>query len=338
MDGAQLLEEVAGRHPDVVRLVLSGQADKRSVERAMSTMHQYLSKPCEASVLRTTIDLSCRLRKTLQAISSHELICGVHTLPSLPDLYQEVVAEIESEEGTVARVGEIVSKDIAMTAKILQLANSAMFGLRSAVRDTAHAASLLGLDTLKSLVLSLQVFKSFEGTAVPGFSIRDLMDHSFRVATIGQSICRAERLDKDLTNEAFTAGLLHDVGKLILAENAAEGFVNAIELARTEEISQVAAERHEFGLGHDGIGGYLLSLWGLPQSIVEAVAFHHQPQSLHGPKLNAAMVTYVANVLAHEELGAEGGETQECTELLASVGKLDRIDVWRQAITQNEGD
>ena len=162
MDGADLLEQVSQLYPQTIRIVLSGQADKDAVYRAVTPMHQYLAKPCEAGVLRNTIARACALGEMLDSTRSHELLGRISSLPSLPSLYQEVVAEIDSPNSSVAAVGKIVAKDVAMTAKILQLANSAMFGTTSPVRTPIQAAALLGMDNIKSLVLSIQVFKSYK--------------------------------------------------------------------------------------------------------------------------------------------------------------------------------
>lgn len=333
MDGAELLEEVSQRYPDTVRIVLSGQAGKEAVYRAIAPMHQYLSKPCDADVLRETISRACALRQLLDSMKSHEFLGRISSLPSVPSLYQEVVAEIESEQGTVARVGEIVAQDPAMTAKILQLANSAIFGLRSKTTSAVQAASFIGLDVLKSLVLSLEVFRSFEGTTATSLNIEAFTSHCLRVASIGRTIAKCEGLDRNDSGEVFTAGLLHDVGKLILAANAPDRFSAAINKSNADSIPIVVAEKELFGLGHDEIGGYLLALWGLPQSIVEGVAFHHRSDDCCGTTLTTSAVVYLANFLANDEQ-SRNTEIQQsrCDELLSRLFLCDRLDTWRAAI------
>ena len=338
MNGAELLEKVSQLHPQTIRIVLSGQADKEAVYRAVAPMHQYLSKPCEADVLRDTITRACGLVEMLDSTRSHELLGRISSLPSLPALFQEVMAEIDSLNGSVATVGAIVSKDAAMTAKILQLSNSAMFGVRSPVKSPAQAVMLLGMDNIKSLVLSLQVFKSYRvDRPVPGFSIDQLMAHSLRVATIAKSVCVVENLSEDTCCEAITAGLLHDVGKLILATHAPDDYGAAITKARDEGTSVVEVERQAFGLAHDGIGGYLLALWGIPQTIVEAVAFHHQPEQLARKDLDAAAVIYIANTLANFESELlSDGDQERFHQYLKSLGLLDQVDHWQAAVAQGE--
>ena len=332
MDGAQLLSEVSRLYPATVRIMLSGQADRDAVYRAVSPMHQYLAKPCEAEELKATIARSCSLSHLLEATRSHEIIGRITSLPSMPDIYQKVVSEIESENGTVAKVGDLISQDPAMTAKILQLANSAIFGSRATITSPAQAAVLIGMDSLQSLVLSLSVFKSFENTSAIGFDMNSLAQHSFTVGTLARHISKAENLSKEIASEAFTAGLLHDVGKLILATFAKDEFAAAIAKSKSEQISLIDAEKEIFGLGHDGIGGYLLSIWGLPQNIVESVSFHHTAEQFQGDELSSAAVVYIANHLSKGQHAPE--QQRKFDDFISAMGLADRVEAWHETLEQ----
>ena len=336
MDGAQLLEQVSRLYPDTVRIVLSGQASKESVYRAVAPMHQYLSKPCDAELLRTTIERSCSLRILLDDSKLHKFLGGIDSLPSLPNIYQQVVDEIESENGSVANVGKLVSQDPAMTAKILQLANSAIFGLTATITSPAQAASLLGIDVMRSLVLSLSVFKSFEGSSDDGFCMDSVVAHSFQVGSLALHIAKSEGIARDVANEAFSAGLLHDVGKLILMAYAAEDYARIVQLTK-DGWDPLAAEREVFGIGHDLVGGYLLSLWGLPQSLVESVAFHHDPKKYFEKSLSTPSITYLANSLISASSNSANGQSQEeFEEFVAETGFAERVPVWMEQLVENE--
>ena len=336
MDGAELLDRVSQLYPNTVRIILSGQASKEAVYRAVKPMHQYLAKPCEAGVLRTTVARACALREVLDSTKSHEFLGRISSLPSLPSLYEEAVAELESPDGTVARAGEIIAQDPAMTAKVLQIANSAIFGLRDPVTSPEKGASVIGMSSLKSLVLSLGVFTSFDGAEIPGFSIDEILDHSLRVAKIAQSIATSQGFDKASADEAFTAGLLHDIGKLILAANAPQEFAASLATSLAQGIPLVEAEQQIMGIGHDKVGSYLLTLWGIPQNIVEAVAFHHCPDQCRGERLNVPALVYVANFLALDEQRKATKEVeQHCRDLLTSAGLVELLDSWRGAICIN---
>ncbi len=337
MDGSQLLEQVAERFPGVVRIILSGQATKESVYRAVKPMHQYLSKPCEADLLLDTISRACMLRETLNKVKSHDLLQGDLKLPSLPSLYQEIVAEMESEHGSVARVGEIISKDVAMTAKILQIANSALFGARATITSPAQAATRLGLETLKALVLSVQVFQSFDVAKIPGFNLEQLQHHCLAVGQLARKIAQSVDLDSNAANEAFTAGLLHDTGKLVLAANQPEMFAKVLQEARSRPDDVRSIEQELIGLGHDEIGGYLLALWGIPQAIVEAVAFHHHIEDFGESNLSIPVVVYLANSLVQRAQGNLSDEKyQTLCELTEKMGFADQLQTWSKLASNSE--
>ena len=326
MDGAELLSEVSRLYPATVRIILSGQADKDAAYRAVSSLHQYLSKPCEASRLQEMIRRSCSLRNLLESTSSHEIVGRITSLPSIPDTHRKAIAEIDSENGSVSKVGKLMAQDPAMTAKILQLANSALFGIGLEVTCPSRAASLIGLDALKSLALSMSVFKAFEGSNFEGFSIDALAEHCMHVGSLARYIARCEQQSKEAISEAFTSGLLHDVGKLILAAHAQNEFSVAIAKSKSECIPLFEAEQAVLGIGHDGIGGYLLSLWGLPRNIVEGVAFHHAPQHCAGGELTIPGIVYIANHLSKSKHEPE--QQVAFDKFISEMGLTERVEVW----------
>ena len=218
MDGCQLLERVKNLHPQVVRIVLSGNSDKDLILNSAGLTHQFLSKPCDAEALKTTIARACAMRELLEDESLINVISKIESLPSLPSLYKEVVEEVNSPDGSLARVGEIISKDVGMSAKLLQLVNSAFFGLPTQVSSTVRAVNLLGLETIKTLILTIKIFSQFDRAGLPCYSISSLLDHSISTGMLARSIATQEDLKQNQIDEAFMAGLLHDIGKLILLD------------------------------------------------------------------------------------------------------------------------
>ncbi len=135
MNGAELLHEVRKRYPHMVRFVLSGQASQETMLRSIGPMHQYLSKPCDSGILKSTLTRSCQLRSILSNEKLHNLVSRIDWLPSLPSLYIEMVEELQKPEASTKILGKLISKDIAMSAKILQLVNSAFFGVRQHISN-----------------------------------------------------------------------------------------------------------------------------------------------------------------------------------------------------------
>lgn len=329
MDGAELLAKVAKKQPDIVRIVLSGEADRRTVLRAAEPMHQYLAKPCDPEELRSTIIRAAAMRETLDNESLRKAVGGLERLPSLPHIYQQLVEALECDDTTLEQIGQIMELDIAMTAKVLQLVNSAAFGIRNEVTTLPQATALLGLDTIRSLTLYTSVFKQFESD---GFdqTLSQLMDHSQKVADIAMKIARAEKLQSDLLNDVYTAGLIHDLGKLVLMTSDPERYRLVQERVQENGECFAVAEQAVFGADHAAVGAYLLRLWGLPQSTIEVVALHHRPQAAEESSFSPLIAVWAANELVN---GTADIEFEQC---LANAGCADRFIYWKQICTQAE--
>jgi putative nucleotidyltransferase with HDIG domain len=324
MDGAKFLLKVSEEYPSLVRIVLSDQTDRSTVLRAVEPMHYFLSRPCQASELTSTISRACAMRETLQYEGLRQTINTLPGLPSLPTVYLEVSEIIKGDQFSLSDVGAVIEKDIAMTAKVLQLVNSAAFGLSQPVRSTSQAASILGVETLKALILTTSVFQELEGAAECGFSLTELMEHSHKVAMLAKKICQLERLEPDQEEEAFTAGMLHGIGKLLLATSNPQAFAEARRVADSEGISDFEAERRAFGADHAAAGAYLLDLWGLPQSIVEIVALHHRPDVEVGGEFTCLTAVWAANLLC------QGAPDEQFESHLSNVENATSLDLWRE--------
>ena len=218
MDGVQFLTETMTRYPGTVRIILSGQADQASVLRAVTPAHQYLSKPCDAETLKATVARACALRDTLSQESLIRLVSQVTTLPSLPHVYTKLLEELQSEDASVQGVAELIAQDVGMTAKLMQMVNSSFFGIPRRVESPAQAAAMLGLNVLKSLVLSAGIFSQFDMNGLRGYSVDALMEHSLAVSHLAQQIAQSHSDNKELAEDAQLAGLLHDVGQLLLVD------------------------------------------------------------------------------------------------------------------------
>ncbi len=332
MDGAQLLTEVMIRFPQVARLALSGQADEQLILRSVRPVHQYLSKPCESEALKSTIHRVCSLRDRLQCEKLSELTSQLKTIPSRPTLYARIIEELESEQPSIQRVGEIISNDVGMTAKILHMVNSAFFGLRRHVSNPTHAVNLLGLDTVKNLVLSIQVFSSFDAEQTGTFSIDTLWRHSMSTARYAQGICEAQGMPGAITDNSFGAGMLHDVGKLILATNMPDEYQQVLAFADAEGIADVAAEQQLLGADHAQVGAHLLGLWGLPDPFVEAVAFHHAPGGIAEQQFTALTAVHLADVFDQhiDPRGGRGLARNFDEAYLQSVGVTERLEEYER--------
>lgn len=188
MSGAQLLEQVRLDHPQTIRFVLSGHSDRESILRSVNPAHQYLAKPCAIDELRQKLTQALALRDLLESSTLKKLVSQIESLPCTPDLYLQLRDRLESPRCSVADIGQIIERDMAMTSKILQLVNSAFFGLGRHISCPADAVSVLGTDAVKSLVLSIGIFAQF--TACSPQDVDWLWKHSMATSRMSKKIAQ----------------------------------------------------------------------------------------------------------------------------------------------------
>ena len=323
MSGIELLSEVVERHPQVVRMVLSGMADKEVTLPSVMLAHQYLDKPCDATTLRAAVERVFQLHVILENPGLKQLISRLHSLPSVPAVYTKLMEALQSEEVSPKEIGRIISQDMAMTAKILQLVNSAFFGPRRPITNPTEAVVYLGADTVKALALSVSVFSQFDAQRIPGFSIEALRDHGMEVAALARQIAATLRLSKAELDDVFLGGLLHELGKLVLAANYPKEYTEALRKTREAGIPAREAELETFGTTYADIGAYLLWLWGLPDAVTEIVARHPQPGP--GTAAGSVVAVHVADALTDQE--SRQSVNLEC---LAALGLMDQLAAWKQ--------
>jgi len=335
MNGAELLAEVMKRHPTTVRLILSGYADKDLILKCVGSTHQYLSKPCDAESLKATVARASNLEDSMRSGTLKALVCQMHHLPSIPSLYMQVVEKASRLDTTLADIGSVIGQDLGMTAQVLKLANSAFFGSRRQLSSAEEAVGYLGLDTIKSLVLSIHAFSQFETSETGALNFESLWSHSMQVASLAKRISKIEGQEIKYIEEAFTAGMLHDIGKLVLAVNLPREYAEAMRLAQGG-LELTLAEQQIFGANHADVGGYLIGLWGLPVPVIEAIALHHNPSRAPQPAMSPLTSVHAANVLVQEtpapanRLPAPSFDTK----YLELAGVASRVAVWREAMKE----
>ncbi len=329
MDGATLLNRVKELHPGAIRIVLSGYAEREMVMKAFSAAHQYLTKPTDADTLKYIIGRACALRDVLASDALKQLVSRTDSLPSVPVTYTRIM-ELMERPGTSARqIGQVVAEDLAMTAKVLQMVNSAFFGLPKRFSDVVQAVVYLGSETIRSLVLTCGLFSHLSGN-IDGEA---LLNHSQQVSSIAKRIAAVEKLDKTACEDALMAGLLHDVGKLIIADQFPDVFVEIADQVQATGRPLHEVERALLGASHAEVGAYLMGLWGISDIVVEAIAYHHEPANCAVAELTPLLIVHVANALAHETQNVEAENTDFELIDYAYMEQLklaDRLDVWRQ--------
>ena len=280
MNGAELLKEVVRRHPATVRMVLSGHADKELVSQCVGVAHQFISKPCDPEHLKALVKNACQLAGGLLDGEVKQVIGTVDRLPSSPEVFLELREALTLPEVKTRQLGAIIQRDPGMTAKTLQLVNSAFFGMRKSVTDPQEAVAYLGVEIVRTQVLSNGIFEASSPFPTQVFKVAEVWRHSLLVARVAQALAKQEGLPLALQREAYAGGLLHDVGVLILASRFPNLYDQVAEAVRAKAEPLRSAEEWLFGVSHAEVGAYLLGLWGLPAQVLEIVSLHHQPRAL----------------------------------------------------------
>jgi len=334
MDGMQLLAEVKSKHPQVVRIILSGQVEQESTFKSVQVAHQSLSKPCDADILKHTLNKLFGLRNLLEDESIKRIVSQTETLPSLPEVYTDVISELQSSDPSVRKVAEIISADLAMTAKILQVVNSAFFGLVRKINNPREAVMLLGTETIKALVLSVKIFSQFNHKKFAWFNFDELFNHSMSVSMFAQTISKQEHLDQTLVNNSLMAGMFHDLGKLILVANFQEPYQKVLTEAGKTRQNLWDLEIEQFGTSHAEIGAYLMGLWGLEYPVIEAIAFHHRPGKSLSNSTGLLTAVHFGDAFDRlkkdpNDLNGENGLQQLDRGYLDNLGVAGRINDWQ---------
>jgi HD-like signal output (HDOD) protein/CheY-like chemotaxis protein len=300
MTGVDLLEQLMKRDPEKIRVLLSDISDSRSTLNCAGRPHHHVLKPCDADAVLAVLNQAVALDAWLPNRAVHNIIARMRWLPSPPSDYAEVLAQMRSSDVSVEQIGELISRDPAISAKVLQMANSATFGLQLQVVQPAEAVAYIGLEATRALVLLAHTFSSFDQLHLVGFSGETLWRHSLHTGQLARRIARLENAGLELTELGFASGLLHDIGKLLLAANLTEPYGQAVALARAQRCSLWEAENRVFGTCHSEVGACLLGMWGLPLPIIEAVALHHHPVRSMAHEFSPLTAVHVADVLEHE--------------------------------------
>jgi HD-like signal output (HDOD) protein/CheY-like chemotaxis protein len=334
MTGAEFLGQVQQRHPATSRIILSGQADEELIYKTVTSAHQFISKTADPKLLLKKVRKLVLLRNSRLTPELVEMICALERLPSVPKVYCDIVEATAKPDCDLREIAEAIRQDAATGAKVLQLANSAFFGLRGEVSSINDAVAFLGIETVRYLVLMVGVCEQFRSTRFsPGF-VEQVWNHSVQTANLARIIAETEHTSLALAEQAFVGGLMHDVGKLVFAENLSKSYREVLDFAKLHSQPAWQVEREILKATHADIGGYLLDLWGLPEPVTKAVSLHHQPIAEETEGLTPLAIVHVANHFAHElTIGGEpSGELD--SDYLQVNGLAERVPVWREAIDQ----
>ena len=339
MDGATLLGNIRDRFPGTARIILSGYSEGALSERAVPVAHRLLVKPCDAAELRNTIERVCALQEILCAPELRRIIGSVGELPCLSRTYISLTQAVENPDASIIQVADIIEQDVAMSAKVLQLVNSAFYGLAQNATNLRSAASHLGMETIKHLALATETFRVFAPSSRISESVCEaIQQHAHRTAAIVGKL----PLDMKTRDCTVVAALLQDVGRLILSSRMPNEFSSILAMTRERKCEPFEAEEEILGTSHAEIGAYLLGLWHIPDHSVEAIAHHHHPTRIPHSGFDSSIAVYVADLLSREldahPQDATGSQLRESDRsCLEAFGILQRFGEFRQLAAQTRG-
>lgn len=332
VDGFEVLEFAKEQQPEALRIVLSGQIDFDVSLRTVSLAHQSLAKPCDREEVREAIECACTLRGLLSDPGLRQTLSAIESLPTTPHLFTKLTQMLEREDTGASDIGELLSQDIAMSAKILQVVNSAFFGLPRVVTNMTEAAAFLGQRVIRAMVLGEEAFRPFRGKGL--FGLADLereQEHGLTVARLARDVAGPG----PLAEGAFLAGMMHDLGWTVAGCLLPDRY-ECFDAQRRAGARGPQVERNTLGATHEALGAFVLGAWGLPLEVVQSVAYHAEPQLLPHEQMSAVTAVHVATALLHEQRTADGETDPRPSgqplnlEYLASLGLGARIDDWRR--------
>jgi len=286
----KLLASLAKSFPAMVRVVISEQS--KSLEHVDSLAHYNYIQPINVKNIVNTITSLAENQKAITKESIIKAVARVKTLPSPPRVYMQLNAVLKENNTDSKKISDIISQDPALAAKVLQFSNNTFMSKGKALTSISDAITKMGLDALCCIVMTAELF-SYEPD-IKGFSLLDQQLHCLATAKLAASMVKPE-----LKQTAMLAGLLHDIGKLVLFEMNPK--LTSLYLKNCKPATNnIALENKVFKTNHCQIGAYLLHVWSFPYSVIEAIILHHSPDKLLGKSFGIAQAVYLADTLLRQ--------------------------------------
>ncbi len=332
MNGAELLAEIMKRQPKVIRIILSGHTEREMALQTINVAHHFLMKPCGYDELTSVIRRAVDLHSTFASPEMGELVGTIGPLPSAPVLYRAIIGELHSDDPDIERVVAIVRNDPPMTATVLRLVNSGFFGMCSRITEVRQAVEMLGIELLQSLAAANGVFALYRGADASVHT--RLTERAVRLAFLARQFASAAGAPAAVIEGSSVAAILCDVGLLILHAQRLDLF-RRLSADAPGDADIVATEHAVMGASHAQLGAFLLGLWSLEDSVVEAVAHHLAPSSaITGKGLTPLVFVHAADALLAQagDCAVPAHPTLPDIDFLTSRGVSEHLPRWREIV------
>ncbi len=322
MDGAALLSLVQKNYPEIVRVVLSGQTDLETALRTVPVAHQFLAKPCDSRELTEALEGARRVHAAQPNEALRKAVGSMQSLPSLPESCRRLNELLAREDVALTQIAKVVEQDVGMVAKLMQLTNSPFFGARHKPDNVRDAIVYLGLNVLRNVVMCVGALSAFEKELRHAkFDFKSFQADAVRTGALAKRIATPAYAE-----QAFTAGLLHDVGKLVLAARAPEKFLATAREASASGRPLHEVERELNGFTHADAGAMLVSIWGFAWPTIDAIAHHCDADKIVHADLGVMDAVFLASRFLGQGEGGCGGVLPD--EYVSAMGIADRMPAW----------
>jgi len=336
MLGSELLERLRTVAPLTLRIIMSGHVtmDKLAL---ITSAHQYVAKPFDPIQLRDLMRRSFAAQERIINRGLQTVATSLRAIPSLPQAHHSLMAELKDNDSQFSTIARLIANDPGLSVKVLQLANSSLFGRGYLVTDLVDAVNCLGTEMLTAILLSQSIFRHYESLQLKKIDLPRVWAHCWKTACVAQRLCRDKQLPRQAGEEAFLAGLLHEVGRFILIDNFSGQYEAACESAARARTPLAPCLRETFQASPCQLAAYVLELWGLPAPVVEAIAGSEKPEEIQPPAFGLAAALYIADRLASlrfppDEFGLEDWKQ----DYLQSIGCAEDIPGWEEQVFDSD--
>jgi len=338
MQGSQLLEQVRAVSPKTIRIIMSAHAGLNKLT-LITSAHQYIAKPFDTIELRRVIGRSFAAQGRLEDSDLQAVATSLRSIPSLPGTYDALLRELRNDRNATTNIARLVAQDPGLTAKVLQLANSPLFGQHYLIDSPIEAVMCLGTDMIAAVVLAQSLFHHYESVSAAAMDWRKVWSHCWHTAYLTQHVCREMKFTRIAGEEAFLAGLLHETGRFVLADNYPERFRAACQGAEKMASPLVPRLREVFRASPYQVAAYILELWGMPANAIGAIAAQDAPAADQANGFTLASVLYVADGIASRQAPPDAFALEEWdSAYLEAVGCLESIPEWEKFSTESKPD
>jgi putative nucleotidyltransferase with HDIG domain len=296
-----ILNHLKSHYPSVVRILIVEKWTQELIIMSNQLMHIVLEKKTIENELPSMLIKADKMRSLLTDSELVKMVNSFDSLPVFKTLYLEILHLLKRTDASLKKIGDLVESDIVLSAKILQIVNMSVYATSGRINSVVSAVIYLGVNILRALIVSIQVFNLNSGNQNLAKHQHTLEKHSMKVAECSRTLAQSLKVDRAIADDSFTSGLLHDIGKIVMLGKI-HNWNDLYETAKEQNQQLYMIEEKVLKTSHSKIGAYLLGIWGFSIEVLDAVAFHHTPSKLPAKKVVSALTfVHVAEAMIENE-------------------------------------